>query len=108
MTIERVATGTEYELYLARKRREYGDRFVPPDAPQFVRYFQGPRIKVRTTYPSGETYERTGTVSITTGWKPAFLLMRRSNAFGSSDLLRRDDEVIAVQGGRKYIPLVGA
>jgi hypothetical protein len=92
-----------YSDYLARKQREHGAKFDSSDlAAQFVPYYEsGARIKVRTHY--GE--EITGTVGVTTGWRPCFLLMRRSNSFGSSDLMRADDRVIAVQRGRTYRPL---
>lgn len=74
-------------------------------APQFAGYYEsGDRIKVRTTYPSGETWERTGTVGKTTGWKPAYLLMPRVTSSGSSDVLSARDVVVAVKRGRDYVP----
>lgn len=97
-----------YEQYLARKRAQYGSKFDPSElAPQFVPYFGkgGPRIRVRRTYANGETRERTGTVGVTTGWRPAFLLMHRSTDHGSSDVLGRDDVIVAVKYGSKYLPI---
>lgn len=84
---------------------KHGDRLSTSDlAVGFIYYFEnGDRIKVRTTYPSGEVYERSGTVGITTGWRPVFLLMHRSNAHGSSDVLNAKDQIIAVKRGRQYI-----
>ena len=55
------------------------------------------RVKVTTVYDNGETFTRTGFVSRTTGWKPALLLMHRSNASGSWDVLGPRDRVVAVQ-----------
>lgn len=97
-----------YTDYLTRAQRSHGEKFDSSSlAPQFITWFNtGQRIKVRTTYSSGETYIRTGIVGVTTGWRPAFILMHRSNAFGSSDVLDARDEVIAVQRGRKYHELV--
>lgn len=98
----------EYERYVARARAQHGDRFDPvalEAAGKFRRYFRGPRIKVRTTYAGGETHERTGIVSVTTGWQPAFLLMHRSSDSGSWDLLGARDEIVAVQMGRTYVPV---
>lgn len=88
---------------LARGERQWGDRFDPSElTDKFVPYFDtGDRIKVHTSY--GE--DITGTVSTTTGWRPAFLLVRRSNAMGSSDLLSDRDTVVAVKRGRYYVPV---
>lgn len=87
-----------YSDLIARKRAEHGPRFDPSDlAPQFVPYFEsGARIEVRTTYPSGQSWTRRGRVGITTGWKPAFLLMARTNCRGSSDLLGPTAVVVKV------------
>jgi len=102
---------TEYEKYIQRKQEQYGDRFIPPTsaARLFARFLHSDvRIKVRRTYPNGEVHERTGTVGITTGWAPAFLLMHRSNHLGSSDVLNEHDEIVAVRwNGRTYEPVRG-
>lgn len=89
------------ETYLARKRA--GDpRFDASDlAEGFWPYFtSGERVKVVNV--ADGSAPRFGTVGITTGWKPAFLLMHRSNAVGSSDLLGPNDRVIAVESGSRY------
>lgn len=101
---------TEYEKFLERKRAEYGDRFIEPwGANLFSRFLRSPiRIRVRTTYPSGDVFERTGTVGITTGHHPAFLLIHRSNDIGSWDVIDERDEIIAVRwDGRTYEPVFG-
>lgn len=88
---------TRFQEYCDRQRAKYGDRFTAPtDARLIYAYNQGHeyRIKVRTTYPSGETHERWGFVGITTGWAPAFLLMHSTRAYGSSDVLSDHDEII--------------
>lgn len=94
---------TPFEEYTDRKRREYGDKFDASALPaKFVPYFNSDqRIKVRSSYG----WEHTGRVGITTGWRPAFLLMARSNQIGSSDVLDASDEIIAVQYGRTYVPV---
>lgn len=83
---------------LARFRNRHGDKFVPPKASDRQKeYFgTGQRVEVTTTYPSGETYVRRGTIGITTGWAPALLLMHRRGSMGSSDVLRADDQITAV------------
>lgn len=65
-------------------------------APQFYPHFKGPRIEVRTTYDDGTVWIRRGTVSISQGWEPVFLLMSQANADGSSDVLKDTDEITAV------------
>ena len=91
-----------FEEYEARKRREYGVRFDPSELHEKFRPFfeSGERIRVE----NGD-FIRTGIVGVTTGWKPTFMLKYRSNAYGSSDLLGAYDEVVAVQHGRKYVPV---
>ena len=94
---------TRYADYIQRKRREFGDRFSTSDlAPEFVEHFNtGARVRVRFSY--GE--ERTGTIGVTTGWRPCFLLMSRKTDHGSSDTLSTRDRVVGVQlaGSTKYI-----
>ena len=89
----------KYEQYIERKRLEYGEKFDPSDlAKQFIPYFNaGTRIKVETC---GMTI--TGTVGATTGWKPAFLLMRTSRSIGSPWVLSENDKITAVKYGKKY------
>ena len=74
-----------YREYLDRKHAEHGDRFDTSELSlQFVPYFENrQRIKIKNRW--GEVL--TGTVGVTTGWKPSFLLMRRKNQTGSSILL---------------------
>lgn len=92
-----------FGYYLTRKRREHGAKFDASSlAPQFIPYYEsGQRIEVTRTFPSGEAWTRRGTVGITTGWRPAFLLMSRVSAHGSSDLLSADDKIVKVIPTRK-------
>jgi len=53
------------------------------------------RIKVGFCDNNGKVYEtKTGTVSMTTGWKPSLMLMLRSNSMGSSYLLSEKDIIL--------------
>jgi len=83
-----------YDEFVARKQREYGDKFDPSDlAEKFVHFFDyGQRIEVKTPY--GEV-ER-GRVGVTTGWKPSFLLVHRRSDHGSSTLLSDKYEVTRI------------
>jgi hypothetical protein len=99
-----------YTESVQRGRREHGDKWNPADldaAAQFVPYFgTRQRIKVSRGYGDGEPHVRTGHVSRTTGWRPSFLLMHRSNSIGSSDLLCPEDQIIAVQNKHgRYVPV---
>ena len=91
-----------FKEYVAQKQRQYGEKFDASGLnPVFIRYFEsGQRIKV-CMY--GE--EVTGTIGVTTGWKPCFLRMRRSNAYGSSDCIGHDTVLLAVKHGRAYVAL---
>ncbi len=102
---------TNYDEMVANKKAQYGGKFDASDLDaRFVRYFNsGERIRVETT--DGDAVDvRTGTVGVTTGWRPAFLLIHRSNASGSSDLLlpRGDNHrVTAVKRGESYEAIGG-
>ena len=88
-----------YEQHLIR-RGQYTDTSDLDAAGQFKPYFRGPRIRV-----DGPAGIRTGTVGMTTGWRPAFLLMHRVTDSGSSDVLGPEDRIVAVQYGRRYVDL---
>ncbi len=91
-----------FSQYVLKKLREHGNKFSMADLDmRFVPYFESEyRIKVKPKYGD----EITGTVGVTGGWRPSFLLLRRSNAIGSSNLLGSGDEIIGEQYGRKYYP----
>lgn len=93
-----------YQDYLNRKKAQYGERFDASELdPRFAEFYgTGQRIKVETL---GETL--TGTVEVTTGWKPAFLLMRTSRSMGSRYTMGPKDRIVAVQYGRKYVLVEG-
>ena len=80
-----------YQDMLERRQHEHGAKFDPADlAPQFIRFYEsGQRIEVKT--PWGDL-ER-GYVGVTTGWKPAFLLVHRRSDSGSSTLLSHEYEI---------------
>lgn len=94
-------------MLIARGQAQYGEQFDASSLePRFAPYLRtNTRIKVRRVYDNGEIEERTGRVGVTTGWRPAFLLMHRSSDTGSSDVLGSSDEIVAVKVGRYYIPV---
>ncbi|MFA5136938.1 MAG: hypothetical protein WC489_06155 [Patescibacteria group bacterium] len=93
----------DFHSFVERKKREYGSKFSQKGlAKKFIPFYENQqRIKVQT--PWGETL--TGTVGVTTGWEPVFLLMRRKNAVGSSEILTNRHEIVAIKWGNKYVKL---
>jgi hypothetical protein len=89
--------------YLTRKRAEYGERFDPSELdPRFAPYLgTQTRIKVETC---GTV--KTGTVGVTTGWRPVFLLMHNRRCVGSSWTLTSSSRLLAIkpEGERHYTP----
>jgi len=81
-----------FREYLDRKRREFGSKFDPINlSRRFVPYFEsGERISVKFSW--GEV--KRGTVSVTSGWKPHFMLMLRRSDLGSSWLLDLREQIV--------------
>lgn len=81
-----------YNDFIKSKTNQYGAKFDASDlSRQFIDTFESQeRIKVQLS--SGEV--KSGTVGITTGWKPVFLLMLRKNSRGSSWTLTDNDKII--------------
>jgi hypothetical protein len=88
----------------AELRQKHGDKadvsdIAACDPNAILAYGNGYRVRVTDKHG----FTRTGRVSRTTGRKPALLLIHRSNASGSWDILSARDRVIAVQHGRRYV-----
>jgi len=83
---------TRYDDLLRRRQNQYGSLFSSADlTPAFVSAFNtGERITVEFDW--GE--RRRGTVGVTTGWRPTFILMLTRRSLGSSyALTERDKEI---------------
>jgi hypothetical protein len=95
-----------YYEFLYRARSRHGAQFSEADLDtRFVPFFEsGARIKILDL----GSEEVTGTVGVTTGWKPAFLLMRRANSMGSEILLGPKTKILAVQRNGRYVPYPGS
>ena len=96
-----------FNSFIERANLTHGDKFddsvIMSADPRARLYFNGPRVLIETVYSSGTVFRRAGRVSVTTGWRPSLMLMHRSNAIGSGDLLGSNDKVIAVQSERGYL-----
>lgn len=99
---------TAYSDMLARFRVRHGDKLDLSDMDgRFAQFYgTGARIGVRW-HADDEGPIEYGTVSVTTGWKPCFLLMHRVGDSGSSTLLDDHVDIVSVKypGARKYRPL---
>jgi hypothetical protein len=85
-----------------RYPRQFDDSELWPQFRTWVGY--DGRIEVSGEHRAGQ--RRTGYLGVTSGWRPAFILVARSDSMGSSDVLRKDDEVIARQrADGKYHPI---
>lgn len=89
-----------FNEFVNSKKNQYGQKFDQSDlSSKFITYYEnGMRIKVNSY---GEII--TGTVGVTTGWKPVFLLMRTSRSIGSAYTLKDSDQIISEKHGKKYI-----
>lgn len=104
MPIPFVSLDTPYERFLRRLQRNHPAKWDTSDlAVKFIHFYNsGERIKVRTR--SGDI--EFGTVGVTTGWKPIWLLIHRSNHDGSSTTLTNEDTILAYQPdgpGTQYV-----
>ena len=90
--------------HIKRKINQHGVFNNANLASDFIKYFEsGERVKVQWVYDN-YTEVLTGTIGITTGWKPVFLLMRTSRSMGSPYVIYKDEcKVIAVKKGSKYV-----
>lgn len=76
----------------ARARARWGHLFDDVDlrnAPSLIRSLYGTdaRVIVETTYPNGATWRVAGRIGVTSGFRPAFMLLARSDSSGSSSLI---------------------
>lgn len=94
-------TNHAYVAAIARFKAVHGTKFTDSGLdPRFIPFYQtGQRIKVNTM-----GMEVTGTVTMTTGWRPSFLLMRRSSDHGSMFILDSSTTLLAKQVGKVYRP----
>lgn len=85
---------------LDRARRRNGDRFDSSDLdavdPRIREAYGLRRVEITRTYDNGETWTRRGLVGMTTGWRPAFILMARVDSIGSSDVLDARDKLVKI------------
>lgn len=88
-----------FQDWLACKKLQQGEKFDPSQlATGFIPYFEsGQRIEIEDEY--GEKHQ--GYVGVTTGWRPAFLLVFNRRCRGSSVLLSERDKILRVFAARR-------
>lgn len=88
-----------FQDFLRRKEVEYGSRFDDSAlSVKFIPYYESQeRIKVNDY---GDIIS--GTVGVTTGWRPSFILIRTVRSMGSSILLSDKTKILEVQDDGKY------
>lgn len=84
----------KYNDFIARKTREYGEKFSADDLnPAFINAFNnGDRFRVLVDF--GYDAPIWGYVGVTTGWRPCFLLMRRRGQHGSSETINANCKIL--------------
>jgi hypothetical protein len=88
-----------YKEHIEWKKQSYGDKFSDISLnKEFIPYFGSEaRVEVAFQDNKGKTYEvKRGRIGITTGWKPCFLLMLKTNSRGSSYTIGKNDKVLKV------------
>jgi hypothetical protein len=81
-----------FNSYLSRKRYQLPNFSDESLSKQFIPYFEsGERIEVETC---GMILR--GTIGVTTGWKPCFLLMRTKRSISSPWTLSDKDKILSV------------
>ena len=91
---------SRFDEFQARKRTQYGAQWETSDLhARFIPYFNtGQRVEV--THIDGD--KSRGYVGVTTGWKPAFLLLYNRRSIGSSVVLGKGDIVTRTFNARRY------
>lgn len=99
MPIEGTPQTRNYAYTVRQRRGLYAGKFNESGlAKQFVPYYESQRrIEVAFYDINGQEYERKrGTVSMTTGWAPSFMLMLTRRSRGSSYRLNDRDKIVRV------------
>lgn len=80
-----------FNQYIESKKQKYGSKFNMNDLDKrFIHYYENQkRIEVDFGYE-----KKRGTVGITTGWKPVFLLILTARSLGSSYILDNNCTII--------------
>lgn len=97
---------THYEDMVERFTKRHGDKFSEENLDQRFRPFYDSQQRIQVQY-IGSEQKHYGTVGITSGWKPMFILMNNARARSSSVTLDSNVHLTGVNvHGRTYRPVV--
>lgn len=83
----------EWQSWLREKEGRWGASWDPSDlAPQFIPYFRTDR-RIGVLMNRMKMGVIRGRVGVTTGWRPAFILLRTKRSMDSPWVLSAEDEV---------------
>ncbi len=88
---------TRYEETMLVKRSQYRDKFDASSLAAVspaIREAYNSRHRIRVQFPDNSTAD--GYVGITTGWRPAFILLWNKRSISSPIVLRPDDRVVRI------------
>jgi hypothetical protein len=88
-----------YQEFIERKKREHGKKFSEKNINRdFIKYYEnGARVEVGYYFKEGAEVEiKRGTIGITTGWQPCFLLMLTKRSIGSSYIINENCKILKV------------
>lgn len=94
-----------YTDMLVRFEARHGDKFDSSDLDPRFKQFYGTGARIGVRWDDDSERIEYGTVSVTTGWRPCFLLMHRSSDHGSGTLLDKHHWTIVkvkYAGARSY------
>lgn len=91
-----------FKEYLERKKsvKEYGDEFDSSDLDRRFAGYYGTKTRLKIkVYSHIKDYSHImyGTVGVSSGWKPVFILLASSRAQGSSAVLNSNCEILGVK-----------
>ena len=82
---------TKYNNYIVRKKQEYSKDFDDSKlSKQFIPYFNNDE-RIEVEFSTREI--KRGTVGVTSGWKPCFILLLTTRSTGSSYILSDKDKI---------------
>jgi hypothetical protein len=89
---------SKFKAYV-RKKLEKEPRYSTTEIPEkFIRFWEkGHNCRIKIERGMNLRYWEYGYVSMSTGWRPALLLVKSVRARGSSVLLREDDIIVGVR-----------
>lgn len=95
---------TKYEDMVERFTKKYGDKFTEIDLDQWFRPFYDSQQRIQVEYVGSLGFHY-GTVGITSGWRPTFILMKTKTARSSSVTLNSNILITGINVyGRTYRP----